>query len=69
MIVAAIGCGGSLPWGVRFFNRFSFRSKSQYDGREARGTRREERHSFWSPLASGPVPLAHHWRLQQMLHE
>ena len=37
MIVAAIGCGGSLPWGVRFFNRFSFRSKSQYDGREARG--------------------------------
>ena len=22
------------------------------------GTRREERHSFWSPLASGPAPLA-----------
>ena len=24
----------------------------------AMGTRREEKHSFWSPLASGPAPLA-----------
>ena len=30
-IAAAIGCGGSLPWGVGFFNRFSYDSKSQYD--------------------------------------
>jgi hypothetical protein len=26
--------------------------------RGASGTRREERHSFWSPLASGHLPLA-----------
>jgi len=26
--------------------------------RGASGTRREERHSFWSTLASGPAPLA-----------
>jgi len=26
--------------------------------RGASGTRREERHSFWSALASGPEPLA-----------
>ena len=34
-------------------------SRNRIETRQgAMGTRREERHSFWSPLASGPAPLA-----------
>jgi hypothetical protein len=42
---------------TRIIHKGSWRNRLEA-GRGVSGTRREERHSFWSPLASDPASLA-----------